>query len=60
MLTPERSTYVVLGEIPAPLAGWRWKIVLKSRGPEAAVAILHSLVSIRQFVNQVMRSQAGA
>ena len=37
-----------------PLAGWRWKIVLKSCGPEASVALLQSLVWIGQFVNQVM------
>jgi uncharacterized membrane protein YbhN (UPF0104 family) len=40
--------------IQYPLAGWRWKIVLKSCGPEAAVALLQSLVWIGQFVNQVM------
>jgi glycosyltransferase 2 family protein len=37
-----------------PLAGWRWKIVLKSCGPEASIALLQSLVWIGQFVNQVM------
>jgi glycosyltransferase 2 family protein len=43
---------LLLGQFP--LAGWRWRMVLRSCGGDASPWLLQNLIWVGQFVNQVM------